>query len=561
MLYVPIMTATSPTAGRWLFGPVSDLLLGCGGLYAIVLVAFAIEGPELRAEEAIWLGPLLVLLLGAPHYGATLLRVYEQRASRRAYAIFSVYATLLIAALFLGSLWSGLIASALVTVYLTWSPWHYTGQNYGLAIMFARRRGVAITPLTKRLLYGSFVISYLMTFLVFHGASGSVPTPEFASGPRNLFWSIGIPQPIIQIVFPLALLAYLGALLGAGWLLVRASSLRDALPTAALAASQALWFSIPVVLGHWQLSIGIEPLGWKLRDYYFFWIALGHSTQYLWITTYYARESGDWAGYRSYFGKILVVGTALWTFPVILLDPARVGFLPNSSSLALMVASAVNIHHFILDGAIWKLRDSRIASILIRRDATAPDAIGRRDPARPWQRRSIWAIAIAGCMLAFFKYAHQDLLFPLAIARNDFDDARSIMERVNWVSHISDEARVGVEAAQIQHERYVRESGRRLDRRAGLMHPISPHHKRAQQLAKAGDWDAALAQYRAALELDPENAESFRGAGEALLALGQPKLAVEMYERLVELLPWDQRAKSQLMAARRRASGAPPGAY
>ena len=76
MLYVLPMTASGPTAGRWLFGPVSDLLLGCGGLYAIVLLAFAIGGAELRAQEAIWLGPLLVLLLGAPHYGATLLRVY-----------------------------------------------------------------------------------------------------------------------------------------------------------------------------------------------------------------------------------------------------------------------------------------------------------------------------------------------------------------------------------------------------------------------------------------------------------------------------------------------------
>ena len=49
--------------------------------------------------------------------------------------------------------------------------------------------------------------------------------------------------------------------------------------------------------------------------------------------------------------------------------------------------------------------------------------------------------------------------------------------------------------------------------------------------------------------------------GQALLALGQPELAVEMYEKLVELLPWDERAKRQLMKARKRASRAPPGAY
>ncbi|MFP8880275.1 MAG: tetratricopeptide repeat protein [Myxococcota bacterium] len=555
------MTASGPTGERWLFGPVTDLLLGCGGLYAIVVLAFAIGGGELRAEEASWLGPLLVLLLGAPHYGATLLRVYEHRTSRRAYAIFSVYATLLIVALFVGSLWSGLIASALVTIYLTWSPWHYTGQNYGLAIMFARRRGIAISPVAKRLLYVSFVLSYVLTFLVFHGDTDSAPTPEFASGPRSLFWSIGISTPIARIVFPTVLVAYAGALIGAGWLLVRASSLRDAVPTAAMAVSQALWFSIPIALRHWQLSVGIEPLRWELRDYYFFWIALGHSTQYLWITSYYARGSGDWTGFRNYLGKIFVAGTALWAFPAILLDPGRVGLLPNSGSLALLVASAVNIHHFILDGAIWKLRDSRIASILIRRVPTEAGAISQFDPVRSWQRRCVWAIATAGCVLAFFKYVHQDLLFPRAIASNDFVAARAIMERLSWVNQISNEARAGVDAAEIQYQGFVREYGRRLERRAGLVRPVTHHHDRAQQLAAAGDWEAALEQYRAALELDPENSESFRGAGQALLALGQPELAVEMYEKLVELLPWDERAKRQLMKARKRASRAPPGAY
>ncbi len=459
------MTASGPTAGRWLFGPVSDLLLGCGGLYAIVLLGFAIGGAELRAEQAIWLGPLLVLLLGAPHYGATLLRVYEQRASRRAYAVFSIYATLLIAALFLGSLWSGVIASALVTIYLTWSPWHYTGQNYGLAIMFARRRGISISPLAKRLLYSSFMLSYVLTFLVFHGATGGAPSPEFASGPRSLFWSMGIPATVVQVLFPLALLAYVGALVGAAVLLSRGASLRDLIPTAAVTAAQALWFSIPVAIQHWRLSGGIEPLHWELRDYYFFWIALGHSTQYLWITTYYARGSGDWAGFGNYLSKILVVGTALWTLPVILLDPGQIGLLPNSGSLALLVASSVNIHHFVLDGAIWKLRDSRIASILIRRDSEKDAAVGQHDRARPWQRRIVWAIATVGCVLAFFKYAHQDLLFPRAISNNDFASARSVMERLNWVSQISDPARASVDAAEAQYQRVVRERSQRRDRR------------------------------------------------------------------------------------------------
>ena len=92
---------------------------------------------------------LLIMGFVMPHYGGTLRRVYEQRADRRAYTIFSVWATLAIFALFVVGIHSAYVGAIMVTVYLTWSPWHYTGQNYGLAVMFLRRRGVSVEPGVK----------------------------------------------------------------------------------------------------------------------------------------------------------------------------------------------------------------------------------------------------------------------------------------------------------------------------------------------------------------------------------------------------------------------------
>jgi hypothetical protein len=100
-----------------------------------------------------------VLLAGTPHYGATLVRVYEKRRDRRAYVVFSLWATLAVIALFVVSLWWGAAATFFVTLYLTWSPWHYTGQNYGLAVMFLRRGGVDLEPGLKRWIYASFLLS------------------------------------------------------------------------------------------------------------------------------------------------------------------------------------------------------------------------------------------------------------------------------------------------------------------------------------------------------------------------------------------------------------------
>jgi hypothetical protein len=531
-------------------------MLGCGGLYACILFAFAVGGAELRGNVAAWLAPLLVLALGAPHYGATLVRVYEHRNDRRSYVVFSVYATIAIVAFFAVSLFDWTAATWLVTIYLTWSPWHYTGQNYGLAVMFLRRRDVEISPAAKRLLYSSFILSYLLTFMVFHGDVGSSPTPEFASGPRTMFVSIGIPPPVMTFVFPALLALYLGSLVAAGVLLSRRNTLRDLAPSALLVLSQALWFAVPMALRYWRVPVEIEPFRWQLRDYYFFWIALGHSTQYLWITTYYARNSDDWRSYRRYLGKILVAGTAVWTLPAIALDPNFGADLPNTTALTLLVASAVNIHHFVLDGAIWKLRNSRIAAILIRSTSGAAAATVEAKREAPWARRAVWAVAVLGCTVAVFQYTHRDLLLPRAMERNDYAAARAILERFDWLVEVSDEGWAGLQAAEASYDAAMSGHDRRLERRLGVTGSADAAVAQAQELAARGEWSEALALYRKALERNPNDPALLRGASRASLQLGQPRLAVSLLERLVALRPRDAAARRSLDDARRRAEAA-----
>jgi hypothetical protein len=237
---------STPRAGGWLYGPIPDLLLGCGLLYALLFVAFAALGPSLRALQPSFLIPVLILLVSMPHYGGTLVRVYDQRKDRRSYAIFSVWATLLIAALFVWGTLAPVVASWLFTVYITWSPWHYTGQNYGLAVMFLRRRGVSLSPAVKRLFYASFVLAYLLTFLVFHSAMGVVDyNAQGAAASSIVFLPLGIPAAAHRTLFPLAAGAYTATLVASGALLLRRTRARDLVAAAALALTQALWFSIP----------------------------------------------------------------------------------------------------------------------------------------------------------------------------------------------------------------------------------------------------------------------------------------------------------------------------
>ena len=149
---------------RWLFGPGRDLFLGCGVGYAVVLVAFLVGGNELKAWAPMGLLAFVLLFTSVPHYGATLMRVYNERESRRRYAVFSVWISLVLLVAFAVACHWYELGSGLFTVYLNWSPWHYAGQNYGIALMFLHRRGVEVTPTAKKWLYSSFVLAFLLAF-------------------------------------------------------------------------------------------------------------------------------------------------------------------------------------------------------------------------------------------------------------------------------------------------------------------------------------------------------------------------------------------------------------
>ena len=113
------MGAASPAASRWLYGPLPDLVLGCGLGYAAVFALLWGAGGAVAQALPLGLMPLVLLVSGTPHYGATLLRVYEERESRRKYFFFSVVVSALLAAAFVASLHWYALGSLLLTLYFT----------------------------------------------------------------------------------------------------------------------------------------------------------------------------------------------------------------------------------------------------------------------------------------------------------------------------------------------------------------------------------------------------------------------------------------------------------
>lgn len=548
------MAVAAPLAQRWLYGPGRDLLFGCGLLYAVLFALFAIAGPAARDVHPAYLIPLLMVLLSTPHYGATLLRVYENPVDRRAYAFFTVWVTIGLCMVFVAGVYVNWIGTAMLTLYLTWSPWHYTGQNYGIAVMFLRRRGIDIPHGTKQWLYASFILSYVLLFLVMHSRdTGSVVgNPFFENGGVHLA-HLGIPTAFGDVAIPVVGVAYLTAL-GVAWAkLLRLASPRELLPVAALCLTQALWFSIPEAASHWNAAGGLDVIDFDYRTYYFSWIVFGHAVQYLWITSYFAKANGDFKGYGRYFGKALLVGNAAWMLPGILLTPDGIGSLSYDLGLGLLVASLVNLHHFILDGAIWKLRNNRVAKILIRSAPAEKLEASIGQGGSPWQGALVWGIAALLLMGAGVELYESQLRIPAAFERGDLAAASRSLDNMAWFAKDSAQAR-----AELGREMWAAQDTEgalaEFHRSIELQRGVEAYAAVGEIHAAAGQWKEALDAYRAALAIEPSQATVMSLVGKAHLGLGQFDLAHRQFTRALAVAPNQEAARKGLaqIAQRRR---------
>jgi tetratricopeptide (TPR) repeat protein len=353
----------SPGRPGWLYGPATDLGIGAGAGYLLsVPILIAISQRFALAEWPLATTLALGLLLSTPHYGATLLRVYERREDRERYRLFGTWASAAIAGLFVLGLTRPLVSSLLITVYFCWSPWHFAGQNYGLSLMFLRRRGVAVPDGAKRALYLAYIGTFLLSLVVFQTQESSATfAPDVvSSGAGYDVLRVGIPMAWTRLLAPLLLAGCVLGFAVAGLRLSRAGAgAADLLPALLLALTQSLWFALPA-----SFAVAGRPV--EGLAFTAVWASIAHSAQYLWVTSYYAQRSGSGQRLAGFYAKALLAGSLLSVIPGLAFGPTGLALRPWSGGLAILIFACINLHHFVLDGAVWKLRDGRVARWLLR---------------------------------------------------------------------------------------------------------------------------------------------------------------------------------------------------
>jgi tetratricopeptide (TPR) repeat protein len=500
--------------------------------------------PFASHSTADWLlGAGVAYLISLPLvYGATLVRVYGNPEERHKYAFFATGITAVLVAAYATGLRVPLVAAALVTLYFTWSPWHFAGQNYGVALMFLRRSGVVIDATTKRLFYVSFVLSFALAFVALHVAGADstyAPAGTSGSGPAGLI-RLGIPRPLAAILALGLAAAYLVCIAASARGLLRVASARAILPAACLVLCQALWFAVPALMdlqGAW----GGRPLALAAL-----WISAAHSLQYMWVTHGYARRTAETTSLRAYALQVFCVGSAAVVVPGILGAPQLLGTTSWTDGVAILAFSSLNLHHFLLDGAVWKLRDGRIARLLLKRDVATPTDSRVRRPA--WQIGLLWTVG-ALCVLVNLG----ELLWRESDRRGAATLAGRALDALELVGRTHEDGRTLVgrkllaknepALARIQFERSL-----------AARETANAYGGLGRSYQMEGTLDLALEAYQAGLELEPDSAALLRRAALTLLQQGHAERAVPLFERSLALEPDHERTRQFLSRARNEAA-------
>jgi hypothetical protein len=323
-------------------------LLAMGGLSLalyplLVLAPLSSSGVAAAVMALWWVG-------NWPHFSATLHRLYGAREHVRQFPFTAwLLPPLIVATAVAVFTWPVRLAGPFVALVVIWSVYHFSGQTLGLTLIYARRAGLTVTPTARRALR----LFLLGVFLA------RVASDEAGSGERVY---LGVAHARLGVP------SFLGPLLLVPTLLAGALFLADLWRSRARSGQP-----LPFIVLLPAVSFFVWFLPGQREPYFFAFVPLFHSIQYLlvaWVVqlkgqldtrkprpsrSFVLRASLRWGGVN------LLGGAALfWALP-------KLGQWASAAPMFsfAIVASAVQLHHFFVDGVIWKIRQPAVMSPLL----------------------------------------------------------------------------------------------------------------------------------------------------------------------------------------------------
>jgi hypothetical protein len=332
------MTDSSPAGttwrslrGRTFLHPFLDYTLIGGGLSLLLTLVIVSRGaPDLLAPATM---AYVILVSNSAHFAASTVRLYTKPGAVGQRPFLSHGVPWIAFGVMTGAiLLGGRTTRLLETVYLTWSPYHYAAQAYGLAVVYSFRSGCRLRPSDKRLLWWAAMPPFF--YMTAQFLENRIPDLLGLSG-----------AALVPVIDPLRIILRAAGCLAPLVLYARVwRSPSGPMPLISLMTlvSNAVWFFV------------LDPLN------AFLWATVFHGIQYLAIVMIFdVRDQTARAGnargplFHSlwFYGASLLLGYGLF---VLLPNAYRLAGLEYADA-RLVSISIVNIHHFIVDAYIWRL--------------------------------------------------------------------------------------------------------------------------------------------------------------------------------------------------------------
>jgi hypothetical protein len=333
---------TSP----WLWNKPFDMLV-MGGASSLIFGAVAVVGSVASLRTGEWLIIAFMHLgiaVNYPHYAATYQLIVRERVKQpRNYRILVASLPFVIGIALVVAHFPGVLLVLLLRLYLTWSPYHYAKQHFGLSSMYSARAGRAMDAVEKRLLVSAFV---LQAFFMMLTLNASYLDPS-AQGTASL---------VLHPILPSWVYAPALVCVGASFVMYAAAATRHKRRTGHHLMSMVpllfvvsfAWMVLPNI---WIPGQGSGPwVGPRIAAWLPVAVPFFHCLQYLGVASHRERMSGPVRPVLLMAG-LMVLGYAMFEVTAVAL---HVGAGLQQDYALFLMASLINVHHFWLDGIVWR---------------------------------------------------------------------------------------------------------------------------------------------------------------------------------------------------------------
>lgn len=349
----------------WILHPAVDLLFCCGGFLCLLLAFIIYSGIAQQAElqsSSLGLGLLYLnvagqLLIATSHQPATLWRVFVSKPTRESVGPFVFISGVGLAACGIYALFHGDFTGVLVRITFVWSIQHTLAQAYGVSLIYCMKRRYYLSGYERTIFYWMF-----QTGLIYL----AVRMFTYANFVQTDLYGLQLPiiGPVPEWICSKALAFFqLNSLLFVTVICHKYVREKVLIPFPAIATTFMAFATL-------SLTYLLPPA------FVIFIPTFYHASQYLVVTlAYYLKERGLPPGVAPANISAMLSKEVVFNYLVIISATGAVLYIGiprllyelgfDRSVCFCVVYCVFNLHHYLADAALWKMRDPEVRRLLI----------------------------------------------------------------------------------------------------------------------------------------------------------------------------------------------------